>query len=380
MAETFECPQCKKEYPRENRLVGKAVACECGHRFLVPPPEQQTPLVGVPLPPGAPSSATPPPSASSAPAPSGSGTVRPAPSTGSASLGRPAASKPAPQYPPAQRTAAQKPARWTDPVPAQDAVPLTEADLVADQPPPAQAYGSIDLPPPPVAPQPPVYASAAPPLGAALPPNPYKTPRPGKSKKSRGQASRDNSVSLGLWAAGFVLVVFLPAAGFCAVMAMYRYSQSGWTGRPTAVAPQHRSVEQPGSVEPAPAQQLPDARGEPQTPSNGEPLPGGSPVTIWDGKQSANAAQLEFSLEYRLDGLAASPESKYFWIVVDRDQSRVEFPIPASVLKPRDHLSGQPKGVTAAQFRAPYQMYLERQAPGMNQRETISNVIRVTGG
>ena len=147
-------------------------------------------------------------------------------------------------------------------------------------------------------------------------------------------------------------------------MAMYRYSQHGWVGLPVAAAPEDSSVEPPPTIE-----QFPDASPQPQSPSSGEPLPGGNPVTIWDGKLNPSAGQLEFSVEYRLDGLSASPESKYFWIVLDRDQAKLEFPIPASVLKPRDHLSGQPQGTTAAQFRAPYQMYLERQAPGMSQRE-----------
>lgn len=41
MSEVFACPACGKEYPREKRLIGRAVICVCGRRFLVPPESVQ---------------------------------------------------------------------------------------------------------------------------------------------------------------------------------------------------------------------------------------------------------------------------------------------------------------------------------------------------
>src|SRR3569623_2034158 len=141
MPETFHCPECGKEYPRENRLVGKAVACECGHRFLVPPRDpSETPSSGVSL----------------------------ARGTRPASPARP------------NQVAGQKPARWTDPLPpngpASEPTPLTEADLIDETPagpvPPRQAY----VPAPAVVV--PYHGNAVGPLspGAALPARPQQSP------------------------------------------------------------------------------------------------------------------------------------------------------------------------------------------------------------
>lgn len=50
MSNFFACPQCGKEYPREKRLTGRAVVCECGHRFLVPAaPLPEAEIEAVPL-------------------------------------------------------------------------------------------------------------------------------------------------------------------------------------------------------------------------------------------------------------------------------------------------------------------------------------------
>jgi hypothetical protein len=178
---------------------------------------------------------------------------------------------------------------------------------------------------------------------------------------------------IGTWAAAFVLIVFLPAAGFCGVMAMYRYSQYGWLGEPASAPPIAPAASSAPAAPPSAPSRLP------QTTPNGEPSPGGKLVTIWNGKKTAGGGQPEFSLEYRLDGLIVSPESKYFWIISDRTQSKLEFPIPANLIKPRDRLSGRPNA-TEAQLQGPFQTHLERQEPGMKQRETISNVIQISGG
>jgi hypothetical protein len=239
----------------------------------------------------------------------------------------------------------------------------------------------------PMAPPAAAYPPPAVPLGAA-PHQPLPHSAAGQSQRTATRKrTRNDSVELvGRIAAGCVFFGIFPAIALVFLLSLFGI---GW--RPTAMDRLNQSrmsgshpatgIEDPPITRRSPPGSAPsDNSTSVADPSNGEPLPFGKPVTIWDGKLNPNAGQLEFSVEYRLDGLSASPESKYFWIVLDRDQAKLEFPIPASVLKPRDHLSGQPQGTTAAQFRAPYQMYLERQAPGMSQREKISNVIRVTGG
>ncbi len=329
MPEIFHCPECGKEYPRENRLIGKAVACECGHRFLVPPREPAaTPLSGVSLGPG--------------PRP-----VSPAQPT------RP------------NQVAGQKPARWADPLPpnepAGEPTPLTEADLIDETPerpaPPRQAY--VATPAVVV----PYHGNAVgpPSPGAALPATPQQSP-PG-THRPVSKPTTGGATTMGAWVFRIVVFVFLPTAVVCSALAFYLYSRHGRTGAPTAVS-------SPAGASPAAA----NAGG-----AKGEPFPAGKLVTIWDGKKISRGGLLEFSLEYRLDGLSTSPETKYFWVVVDRSDSKVEFPIPADLLKPRDRLSGQPKGISEAQFPAPYNTHLERQSPGMSQREIISNEIQISG-
>lgn len=352
MPETFECPECGKQYARENRLVGKAVACECGHRFLVPPREPPAaPLTGAPIRPA--------PRPISDSTPGGEGAVR---------AGLPARGAPTAQ------PAARKPSRWSDPAPPSEPVPLTEADLIDESPQRPLATPATPLPHPAVPVQTPAHAIGfPPPASPALPPNPYKPPEPKKRKKPKGQSSQDSAAMIGRWAAALVSIVFLPAAGFCGVMAIYRHSQYGWLGEP---APAPASA----ATAPSAAAEAPSVPSHlPQTTPNDEPGPGGKLVTIWNGKKISRGGLLEFSLEYRLDGLSSSPETKYYWVVVDRADSKVEFPIPADLLKPRDRLSGQPKGISEAQFPAPYKTHLERQSPGMSQRETISNEIQISG-
>lgn len=345
MAKTFQCPQCGKEYPRENRLAGKAVACACGRRFIVPALEGGSER--------------------------GSSGAIPAPNS------------PAHQTPPERRRAAQpgsppgKPARWTDPVASATPAPLSEDDLVSApraQVPPVVAAAAAPAPlaellPAPIAVAPPSYPYPAPPAGAGSRPKP-------RSASGKKRSNQDSVEQVGRFAAGCVFFGILPAIGVVLLLSIFGIT---WWAGPMAALTNART--------PGPAPQIPSERpysnGASSSPqpltANGEPLPTGLPITIWDGKKANNGGQLEFSVEYRLDGLSASPETKYFWIVTDRSQSKVEFPIPASVWKQRDRLAGQPKGVMEAQFQAPYQMHLERLSPGMRQREAISNVIRLAG-
>lgn len=355
MPETFHCPQCGKEYPRENRLVGKAVACECGHRFLVPPRDPASgPLVGIAFAPGArqasaASDASPPSQQATGPLPARA--IRP------------------------NQPGSQKPARWADPMPpneaaAQEPTPLTDADLIDDprQPPPSPASAYVPTPAVTVPYHAQVVGVSSP--GSVLPARSQQPP-PGKHRPASKPTTQDGGATIGLWVSRIVLFVFLPTAVVCSVMAVYLYSRHGRSGAPAAVSPPSISAaSRPGGAAPSAA----TGGG-----AKGEPFPAGKLVTIWDGKNVNRGGQLEFSLEYRLDGLSASPDTKYFWVIVDRAESKVEFPIPAGVLKPRDRLSGQPKGVSESQFQAPYKMHLERHSPGMSQRETISNVIQISG-
>jgi len=222
MAETFQCPQCGKNYPRENRLVGKAVACDCGRRFLVPPRDQ--------------------PSAGSASASSLAVPIAPvARPAGSPPAAKPAraipAARPAQAKPAQAKPAQAKPARWADPVPQDQAgvVPLTEADL-------------LDEPGHPVAE--PLYAAlATPPLarpvlgdvaaefpaqlasfGQPLPPARYKPPTPKAKKTTKKSASRDSAATLGIWVAGFVFFLSVLPACIVILIALVRYSKHGMFG------------------------------------------------------------------------------------------------------------------------------------------------------
>lgn len=258
VAETFECPKCKKEYPHEKRRVGKAVACECGHRFLVPPREPPSaPLVGIPIEAGAPPAAAPPTPSPSTPGP-GEGTILSALPARGALPARPVAPRPATPLPAAKPAAAKpvapRPARWADPVSSPAPAPLTEGDLMDGAPPAPFIASAADLSPPAASPQAPVYASVAPLPEAVLPPNPYKPPREKKRSKGASQATRELASKLGLWAASFTLLVFLPAAIFFALLAAYRYSNHGWEGRPVNVAPRFPSAppQPPVAIAPAP--------------------------------------------------------------------------------------------------------------------------------
>jgi DNA-directed RNA polymerase subunit RPC12/RpoP len=163
MPETFQCPECCKAYPRENRLVGRAVLCECGHRFLVPPRESRT---------------SPSASASSLAIPTEPRQARPA--SGPPRSGKPLQARPV-SHPPLA-----KPARWADPVPQDEPMPLSEADLIDE---PAPSSGGAAQPAPPMArPVFPAAGQALPPaaipLATPLPPASYRPSQPPKKRKS----------------------------------------------------------------------------------------------------------------------------------------------------------------------------------------------------
>lgn len=211
MAETFQCPQCGKDYPRENRLVGKAVACECGRRFLVPPREA--------------------PAASSA---SASSLAVPAPPVAQvASPAAPRRALPAAKAAPAQPARA-KPARWADPVPQEEVIPLTEADLVDES---GQSAASPTLLTPAIPPMAiPVgggnmaYPVDLAPAERPLPPVRYKPPATKPTKRKRKRESQDTAAAIGMWVAGFVFLFSLLPACIVLLWAMINYSKHGMFG------------------------------------------------------------------------------------------------------------------------------------------------------
>lgn len=208
MAESFECPECGKVYPRQNRLVGKAVACECGRRFLVPPPEAPAP----------PPSASPPPMAKPVSA------ARPAPPGARLpGIGTPLKAAAPPMA---------KPARWADPVPSNapvvpnDPIPLTEADLVEE---PGQSYSAAAYGPLAAVPiSPAQYAGGGMPLGQPLPPSRYQPPAVKKPKKKRRQSNQDSAATIGRYVAFFVLFGLIPLGGLLFLMSIIMYSKYGW--------------------------------------------------------------------------------------------------------------------------------------------------------
>lgn len=236
MAESFECPDCGKIYPRENRLVGKAVACECGRRFLVPAPQ-------------APASASPPPMAkpaTAAPLAKPALAARPVQPARLPGINTPLKSASPPQA---------KPARWADPIPeaapadaSQEVIPLTDADLVDDG---AAPLAATPLgPPPAVAAYPAQLAPSVSPPQPTLPRARYKPPEVKKPKKRKAASNRDASAKMGRWVAMFVFFGALPLAGLLFLLMLISYSKHGWQiPPPRRLGEVHRQQATPRSVQ-----------------------------------------------------------------------------------------------------------------------------------
>ena len=193
MADSFECPACGKTYPRENRLVGKAVVCECGRRFLAPPAE-----------------ATPRPSASPPPM------ARPvADAAPAAATPLPGVKKPLKAALPASPQA--KPARWADPLPSNEPLTLTEADLIDDG---APLYSAPSAPPSAIL----VEASPAIERGSPIGSTParatYAPPRMKTLNDIHSHSTRDGAANTKRWAAVLVFFLVLLLAGLLLLAVM----------------------------------------------------------------------------------------------------------------------------------------------------------------
>jgi DNA-directed RNA polymerase subunit RPC12/RpoP len=217
MSNSFQCPDCGKSYTRENRLVGKAVACECGRRFLVPHRESTAPPLaseaGAISSPQSPLRATPVPRA-----------------------GKPLRATPA------------RVARWADPVAPAQPIPLTEDDLLDDAP----QGGPLEAVPVPFSPSP--SPAAWPPAAIPLAPPAIRPPPPLAKPKRRGNSTgarrKDEQVeTVGNLAAGCIFFGILPL-----IAALVLYSILGGAFR--AVHHLERSMQPPAKLS-----SMPPARG-----------------------------------------------------------------------------------------------------------------------
>lgn len=195
MADSFECPECGKIYPRENRLVGKAVACECGRRFLAPPPAG-----AVPPPPS-----SPPPMA------------RPiANSTPAAATPMPGVKNPLKAAQPASPAA--KPARWADPLPPNEPLPLTEADLIDDGAPVFPASASV--PPPAILIGAPPTAERGSPPGSTAARATYAPPRVKTLNDINSHPARGGAANAKRWLVVLLFFLVLLLAGLLLLTVM----------------------------------------------------------------------------------------------------------------------------------------------------------------
>lgn len=338
MADSFPCPQCGKTYSRENRLVGKAVVCECGHRFLVPPAEQASqPPLSFPSLPRRPSPRAP----RQTPA-SGSSPGAQAPTGGRPS--QPAAPTPrrpnqTPGRPPAQT-------RWADPIEAEqpadddtmEAEPLLVAEVIRPAPAVPQAEDDFDDDADEVV-LVPLGAKPAPP--ARGPANVRTAPRRTVAPPSAaGHSPARLALMIGLPLAALLMIA--AAAG------VWYYRNRG--GDAVAESEESRS--------------------------SSEPPASGDPVTLFDARSVKRGATTEFRVEFRLDGLKPDAKSQYRWVITGAE-GWLEFPVPVSALVPRSRLSGA--APADAGIKGPLRCYLEEQAAGALEHDRISNEVPVSG-
>lgn len=319
MSDSFQCPKCGARYARQRRQIGKAVVCACGHKFLVPPLDLES------SPPTAPP-ATSSPSRSAAPRPG-----RPSPRRASASD---SSGEVLPLAEPVEPAAPHSASPWAEPIELQEAEPLMEAEVVYPATPYAEPVMADD------------YGQ---PLAAAS-----------AHRQNQVKSHRASSVT-GAGPLGFskgvaysVLFVLVSAAALFTILGMIQYRRANPidAGRPSA---------------PATADNPPNASNEPAT--------SGYPITIWNATKRASSH--DFNLEYRVDRAPLDASHQYFWIVADSTK-KVEFPVPASLWKPRDKLSGKPETIAPGEFTGPYTTYIEEQIG--TTRSQISNEAPVTIG
>lgn len=332
MADSFPCPQCGKTYSRENRLVGKAVVCECGHRFLVPPAEQ---------------AAQPPPSFPSLPRSLSPRASRQTPAPGASVPKGTRPGQPAPRPP--QRRPNQTPGRspgqtrWADPVePEQranddtvEAEPMLVAEVVLTPAvPPAEDDFDDDAEEVVLVP---VGAKPAPP--ARRPAN-LRTParRPAVPPSTGGRSP-----------ARLALMVGLPLVALLMIVAAAGVWYFGNRGDIVAEA----ETAQPSA----------------------EPPASGEPVTLFGARSVKRGEANEFRVEFRLDGLKPDAKAQYRWVIAGAE-GWLEFPVPVSALVPRSRLSGTAPA-DAGRMTGPLRCYLEELAAGALVHDRISNEVPI---
>jgi DNA-directed RNA polymerase subunit RPC12/RpoP len=336
MADSFHCPQCGKAYSRENRLVGKAVVCECGHRFLVPPAEQASqPPLSFPSLPRRPSPRGP----RQTPAPGSSGV---APSSGKRP-GQPPTRRPdqSPGRPPGQT-------RWADPIePGHPADETMEAEpmLIADVVYPAQAIPQVEDD----------FDDDAEevvlvPIGAKPAPPARRPPPRGPATARAARRHAGPTVSAGQSPARLAMLVGLPLIALLMVAAAAGVWYFG--NRDAAVAE-------------ADDGQLAD-----------EPPASGQPVTLFNARSVKRGETKEFRVEFRLDGLKPDAKSQYRWVVAG-STGWIEFPVPVSALAPRSRLSGVAPA-DASKLQGPLRSYFEEQGAGALDHDRISNEVELS--
>jgi DNA-directed RNA polymerase subunit RPC12/RpoP len=348
MLDQFECPKCGASYARDRRRVGKAVVCTCGHKFLVPPAQDDVPTTTAP--PASPRRHTPAPRVS--PMPRAQPTRRPnraAPSDESYAEVVPLAEPVEPAHSSATR--------WADPVDEPASTPLMEAEVLSSDNPYAEPLAPLDdvLAAGDAYADPFAAGSLAPPLRS--PPPPPRAAKKGKKKRHRSGDSRP--VNFSNWVAYFVLFFILPAAALFTIIGLVQHRRAG--GR--------TAVQVPGNVP------TPPSAPSGFSPKSAEPPPSGHPITLWNATRQGHLN--EFSVEYRIDRAPLDGTRQYYWVVSD-PQGRIEFPIPADRWKQRDKLSGKPSLSAGGQFTGPYTMFIEEQVGPARNR--VSNDVPVSSG
>ncbi|HVA46661.1 MAG TPA: hypothetical protein VNH11_09830 [Pirellulales bacterium] len=337
MSDSFECPKCKAAYTREKRQVGKAVICACGHKFLVPPASIEAAVSAIPRRPSVerpPAPATQPGTRRLRPAQPTSRTRRPSDSSG--------------EVIPIPTRGVREPARpatpWADPVEADEAEPVMEAEVVHPGAPLATPLDADEL-----------FAAGGPYAEAEVAPAAYQ------AAEVRGRPRRLQPVAAskkGESKSGLLYVVFLVLLPGTVVLVALGIVAYRWLGS-------HPSAAGNG------AGSSPNAASTVEAAPN-EPAPSGLQVTLWDAKQRAGGA---FSIECRVDGGRLNPSGAYFWII-NGPSGRVEFPIPgATWAKQRQQLSGKAQAADGTELNGPLTCFIEEQVGSTRQK--ISNEVPV---
>jgi hypothetical protein len=195
-----------------------------------------------------------------------------------------------------------------------------------------------------------------PPLAGAPPARHLK-----KQKKKGGAHAAGSPKRFSDWVAQAVLFFVLPAAALFTVIGLFQRLPQPAQG----VAGPNRATQNSSSP-----WQPPAPPGSPA--SANEPPPSGYPVTLWNASKRSSG---EFSAEYRQDRGPLDSSHQYYWVVADPG-GKIEFPLPASVWKQRDKLSGKPAEAAPGQFMGPYTTFIEEQVG--TSRSRISNDVQVT--